>query len=78
MNMLAQKPRLIQTELGTEKLCICCGDYYPLDSEFFYTRKVNGKLRYEAPCKACYKVHYNKLGKSHCKYKIKSAHEVAA
>ena len=28
--------KYIQTELGTEKQCIHCGEYYPATKEFFY------------------------------------------
>ena len=74
------KPRLIQTELGTEKLCLCCEDYYPMDDEFFYPKRrktASGvKYEYEAVCKACYPTHYNKQTSG--RYKAKSKHEMAA
>ena len=50
--------KLIKTELGTEKLCICCGEYFPATKEFFYgvgRKKKDGTPRLEANCKACYK-----------------------
>lgn len=40
----------IQTELGTEAQCSLCGEYFPADSEFFFSAK--GKLH--SWCKACY------------------------
>jgi len=73
----SKKPKHIETELGTEKLCICCGDYYPLDDEFFYhrIRKDRGGVKqYEAVCKACYPVHYNK--RTSGRHKLKSKHGV--
>ena len=58
-----QKPKYIETELGREKLCIECGEYWPLDDEFWFHR--NAKLlsgatskRYEAACKCCYNIRY--------------------
>lgn len=51
-------PKTIKTELGTEKLCICCGDYFPATKEFFYGTgriKKDGSHSLEANCKACYK-----------------------
>ena len=74
-----QKPKLIETELGTEKLCIHCGEYYPLDDEFFHHRirkDRGGRKQYEAVRKACYPIHYNK--QTSVRYKVKSKHEVAA
>jgi len=43
-------PRTKTTELGTERRCTKCGDFWPDDAEFFYTK--NGKT--QQPCKACY------------------------
>ena len=83
LNQVAQdqKPRLIETELGAEKICICCKEYWPLDDEFFYHRmrpKADGSRskQWEAVCKSCYPVHYNK--RTSGKYSIKSAHGVVA
>ena len=52
----------IETELGTEKLCPSCQDFYPLDAEFFYRRKGtnrNGEQLYNSLCKACYEEKYS-------------------
>lgn len=62
-NELAKKPKYIETELGREKLCIHCNEYWPLDDEFFFSGKrklVNGTYakQYEATCKCCYKLRY--------------------
>jgi len=43
-------PKTKITELGTERRCTKCGDYWPDDAEFFYTSR--GKT--QQPCKACY------------------------
>ncbi|MDM8181279.1 hypothetical protein [Marinobacter salarius] len=43
-------PKTKDTELGTERRCTRCGEYWPDDAEFFYTKK--GKT--QQPCKACY------------------------
>ncbi len=38
------------TEIGPERCCNKCGDWWPDDAEFFFMDK--GKTR--QPCKACY------------------------
>lgn len=38
------------SELGPERCCSKCGDWWPDDAEFYY--QSNGKSR--QPCKACY------------------------
>ena len=38
------------TELGTERRCTKCDEFWPDDAEFFYVKK--GKT--QQPCKACY------------------------
>ncbi|WP_111860902.1 hypothetical protein [Acinetobacter sp. CFCC 10889] len=76
-NELAKEklPKYIETELGTEKLCIDC-------EEFWWTRKnkslkdPNG-VRYEAACKCCYNVRY-RPGHVKGTYKVKSQHEKVA
>ncbi|KMQ74026.1 hypothetical protein [Marinobacter subterrani] len=45
---MAQRIRV--TELGQERQCTKCGDYWPDDAEFYYRK--NG--RSAQPCKACY------------------------
>ena len=74
-----QSPRFIETELGREKLCIECQEYWPLDDEFWFCRKVKllsgaTSKRYEAACKCCYSVRYRP---HHIKgtNQIKSAYE---
>ncbi|MGQ7300607.1 hypothetical protein [Marinobacter nauticus] len=42
--------KTIHTELGKERCCTKCGDYWPEDSEFFYSSR--GVI--QQPCKACY------------------------
>ena len=39
-----------ETELGIEKQCSKCKEYWPKDEEFFYRK--NGYV--VSPCKACY------------------------
>lgn len=41
--------KFVVTEIGLEKLCTLCGDYWPADTQFFYPKA--GKLSSE--CKAC-------------------------
>ncbi|WP_168377707.1 hypothetical protein [Acinetobacter cumulans] len=48
----------IETEIGSEKQCIHCKDYYPATKEFFYgtgRKNKDGTERLEGNCKACYK-----------------------
>lgn len=54
------KGKRIKTELGVEKQCTCCGEFYPIHKDFFYR---NGKDRfgaqqYVAQCKDCYITNY--------------------
>lgn len=43
----------VDPELGIEKLCPRCGEWWPLDAEFFY-------LSNPAYCKACW-VEYHRI-----------------
>ena len=45
------------TELGTEKRCCRCTEFFPMDDEFFY-RRGSGFHSY---CKACVKERCNEL-----------------
>jgi hypothetical protein len=40
------------TELGAEKRCLACGEYWPADTEFFQSRLVT-RDRLSACCIAC-------------------------
>ncbi|ASN71614.1 hypothetical protein 2F1_13 [Uncultured Caudovirales phage clone 2F_1] len=45
----------IHTELGIEKRCTCCNEYFPFDDEFFYKNGFkHGIQQWTARCKACY------------------------
>jgi len=46
-----------QADYGLEQRCTQCGEYWPCDSEFFYTR---GKGRLASECKACFRETYNR------------------
>ncbi len=48
------KQQFRETELGRERMCSQCGEYWPDDGEFFYTKR--GKTA--QPCKACYEQIY--------------------
>lgn len=48
------KPKYIRTELGKEKLCPKCDEYYPATLEFFYGITKADPRRLESCCKACY------------------------
>ena len=55
----ANKPKFIETELGREKLCKHCQEYWPVDSEFWYMIKDTLKdgtvvQRPDSACKGCY------------------------
>ena len=60
------KSPIIKTELGEEKLCSKCGDFWPMDSEFFFLRLRKPykdgiqSRKYDAVCKACYESIYRK------------------
>ena len=47
--MASLKSSYRETELGLEKRCACCGDYWPADPEFFHL-KANGLA---TRCRAC-------------------------
>jgi hypothetical protein len=42
---------VIETELGTERLCRGCGDWWPLDGTFWYFKR-DGTVM--GRCKACW------------------------
>ena len=45
----------INTELGLEKQCSMCGEYYPIDADFFYRNGFrHGVPLWTARCKACF------------------------
>lgn len=47
-------PLKIVTELGEEKRCLCCGEYWPADAEFFDTM-ASSRDRLTPRCIACIK-----------------------
>ena len=78
-NTLPKQPKFIETELGTEKLCIECQEYWPLDDEFWFSRKSRSakdpsSRLFEAACKCCYYIRY-KPGTRKGTGRIKSGHE---
>ncbi len=45
----------INTELGTEKRCTGCNEYFPFDQDFFYKNGLKkGVQQWTARCKACF------------------------
>lgn len=50
------KARSVVTELGTERRCTKCGEFWPEDNEFWYigNRRDQNKPCIQQPCKACY------------------------
>lgn len=82
VNKVDQPSRYIETELGKEKLCIECNEYWPLDDEFWSHRIVvlvggNTSKRYESVCKSCYDIRY-RPNRTKTKNRIKSAYEKRA
>lgn len=76
------KPRYIFTELGKEKLCKHCQEYWPIDSEFWFMVKAKLKdgsvvLRPDSACKGCYDNAY-RPNLSRGKYQKRSSHEKGA
>lgn len=74
-----KKPMYITTELGREKLCKHCNEYWPVDSEFWFMVKATLKdgtivYRPDSACKGCYDAVYRKQ-KRVGNYKKKSFHE---
>lgn len=49
-----------QTEIGIEKRCSHCGEYWPVDNEFYARQKEPGGERASAMCLACYAQKYNR------------------
>lgn len=81
-SMVIQMPRYIETELGRERLCKHCQEYWPADAEFWYMIKDKLKdgtivFRPESACKACYDTAYRPNKKKNA-YNVKSKYEVAA
>ncbi|AIY38273.1 hypothetical protein BA71_02178 [Acinetobacter baumannii LAC-4] len=76
------KPKYIFTELGKEKLCKHCQEYWPVDSEFWFMVKAKRKdgsvvHRPDSACKGCYDITYRpNLSKG--KYQKRSNHEKGA
>ena len=51
---------VVETELGTEKRCSDCEEYFPLTKEFFFGKNVEKGFRFHSICKACYKERYGR------------------
>lgn len=73
------KPKYIHTDLGKEKLCLECLEYFPLDDEFFFfqwrLRSGEKVKQYSATCKGCYDIRYRPIRKNRKRKNIKSEHE---
>ena len=77
--MKNNNPTFIETELGKEKFCKHCQEYWPADSEFWYM--IQDKLkdgtvvhRPDSACKGCYDNVYRKT-RAKGSYQKKSFHE---
>lgn len=56
MTTKEKKPKFITTELGQEKHCYGCDEYYPADTDFFFASgryRKDGSHGLDALCKAC-------------------------
>jgi hypothetical protein len=54
MYTMLQPPLKADTEIGVEKRCMSCGEYWPADTEFFET-KISSRDGLSARCIACVK-----------------------
>lgn len=54
------QPIFIETELGKEKYCSGCEDYFPATNEFFYRncKTADGQPKLTTLCKACFNERY--------------------
>lgn len=73
------KPKYIETELGREKLCKHCQEYWPADSEFWFMVKNKLKdgtvvYRPDSACKGCYDAVYRPKH-TNGKYQKRSSYE---
>lgn len=73
-------PVKIFTEIGAEKLCRNCLEYWPMDEEFFYWQWMKSKKtgesykQFGSVCKACYDIYYGRR-KGRKQGTIRSYHE---
>lgn len=51
MTTLTKEQRTAERQIGKQKRCTKCGEYWPADTEFFY--RGNGKDGLHTWCKAC-------------------------
>lgn len=70
------KPKHTTTELGKEKLCIHCNEYFPLETAFWVSKLVklkSGALkrRFYSACKGCYQERYKCAEKRALKAQLK-------
>ncbi|HJV50104.1 MAG TPA: hypothetical protein VJ652_01505 [Noviherbaspirillum sp.] len=49
--------RSIETEIGTEKRCVSCHEYWPADTEFFVQQQ-KSRDRLSSRCIACIRAGY--------------------
>lgn len=79
INNTPTKPKFIETELGLEKLCKNCQEYWPADSEFWFminqkSKDGSVKQRPDSACKGCYDSVYRSRNTNR-KYQKRSFHE---
>lgn len=51
--MPARPSITMETELGTERRCPHCGDWWPLDDEFWQPTVKRGRATFHSWCRAC-------------------------
>lgn len=44
----------IETEIGTERLCRGCGEFWPIDDDFWYFQDRGGRRVVMGRCRACW------------------------
>lgn len=42
-----------ETDIGTEKRCTRCGEFWPVDTDFYSSQRTNGTERASSHCRAC-------------------------
>lgn len=61
--MTARVDKVREAPEGTEKLCTKCSEWWPADSEFWYSDR-NGVLGLNYCCKACYAENDKRRGRT--------------
>lgn len=49
-----------ETDLGIEKQCTRCGEFWPVDDEFYSVQREADGARASSMCRACFVEHYKR------------------